>query len=607
MRSVMSGAPTNRSIERLPKSRRVVRGVSVLMAVTLVFFACAHREDPRDVLPAATLDAVEAHSDHGMVSTGSEEATMAGVEILERGGNAVDAAVAAAFALGVADPGGSGLGGMTYILISPARGRPIAVDGSSTVPVGSDREKLLELHNSGESFGAKAIAVPATLAALDHALGRYGTMDLAAVLEPAIRFAEEGSRLNANSIAWTTGYLDDILASSFYRFVVLEDGVQVGSLGRLFCRPDLAATLGRLAVEGPQSFYRGTIARAMLVDLVERGGFIQPADLALMRAQEIQPILSTYRHAEVISYPWPGGGREVARGLEILENFSPELLSSTTSERLHVTIEVSRLALADTIESIHRPASLALGVDVSPTQASARQRADLITPGKALAKDALQTFPGGPRMGEHTTHVSVADRWGNAVSLTQTLCRQHGTKLATPGLGFPYNSCLEFFEFEDSSNPFYLQPRARYSSTMAPTIVRYDGGLLVLGSAGSDRIPGSVTEVVSNVVDRGMGIREAVTAPRVLWNSAHDPDRVCIEITDWITSDHADTLQRWGFENMFRLEYPATPAADSAFFGGVNAVMYNSASGRFTGVGDPRRSGVAEGPRAVRKTTSIRQ
>jgi gamma-glutamyltranspeptidase/glutathione hydrolase len=604
MCSVMSRFPLEGSNSVGLVSRCVVVGAACIVTCALSG-ACAHRADPIDPLPPATLDAREARSDFGMVSTGSHEATLAGVEILEQGGNAVDAAVAAAFALGVADPGGSGLGGMTYILISPEVGPPIAIDGTVTVPVGTNREELLELRNAGENFGAKAIAVPATLAALNHAIERYGTMDLTEILEPAIRFAEEGSQLSPNSIAWTTGYLDDILASRFYRFVVLEDGARVGPPGRRFCRPELAATMKRLAVEGAESFYRGTIARTMLADLIARGGFIRPADLAHMRAREIQPIYSTYRHADVISYPWPGGGMEVARALEILENFPPELVNSQTVEELHIKIEISRLALADTVRSIHDPSMRALGMNFSSERASARNRANLITPGRAIAEDTLQ-FPTGPtRMGEHTTHISVADLWGNAVSLTQTLCRQHGTKLATPGLGFPYNSCLEFFDYENSASPFFLHPRAQYSTTMAPTIVRFDGRTIILGSAGSDRIPGSVTEVISNVVDRGLGIRDAVIAPRVLWNSAHQPHRVCIEITDWITSDHADTLQEWGFEHMFRLEYPATPAGDSAFFGGVNAVHYESSTGVFSGVGDPRRSGFALGPQAVRLPSKI--
>jgi gamma-glutamyltranspeptidase/glutathione hydrolase len=202
-------------------------------------------------------------------------------------------------------------------------------------------------------------------------------------------------------------------------------------------------------------------------------------------------------------------------------------------------------------------------------------------------------------MGEHTTHVSVADRWGNAVALSQTLCRQYGAKVATPGLGFPYNSCLEFFDFEHQESPLYLRPRGRYATTMTPTVIRRNGQLLILGSAGSDRIPPSVVEVISKVIDRHMGLRDAVVAPRVLWNSAIDPARVCIEITPPIKKKQADQLQKIGFEHMFRLEYTDAPAKDAGFFGGVNAVYYDSSTGVFSGVGDPRRSGYAEGPRAV--------
>jgi gamma-glutamyltranspeptidase len=202
-------------------------------------------------------------------------------------------------------------------------------------------------------------------------------------------------------------------------------------------------------------------------------------------------------------------------------------------------------------------------------------------------------------MGEHTTHVSVADRWGNAAALTQTLCRQYGAKVATPGLGFPYNSCLEFFDLENPASPDHLRPRRRYASNMAPTIVRHDGRLTVLGSAGSDRIPPSVVGVISNVIDRDMGLRDAVVAPRVLWNAVHDPPRICIEVTDPMMARYGDRLQEFGFEHMFRLEFPPEPLTDLAFFGGVNAVSHDPATGVFSGVGDPRRYGVALGPRAI--------
>ena len=582
-----------------PPTHFLLRGTVAAIAAAILVGACAHREGGQGQSGHAPLYASEAHSDHGMVSTGSVEATRAGVQILEQGGNAVDAAVAAAFVLGVADPGGSGLGGMTYILISLSDGRAMAVDCSATVPLAADPATLLELQKSGRHFGAKAVAVPATLAALSHALERYGTIELGEVLAPAIEIAERGYRLSPNSIAWATGYLDEILASRYLRFVVLDEGVRLGSAGDLMCRPDLAATLRRLAKEGPGSFYRGNIARRMVTDIETLGGFLRAVDLSAVRARETQPLRSQYLGAEVISFPWPGGGGEVAETLNVLQNFSPDFLDEDSVNRLHVMVEAFRIAHADGLDFAHSRARQSMGFLSHLTESHARARAALISPGRAIPEEVLGTAETTPKMGEHTTQVSVADRRGNAVSLTQTLCRQYGAKVSTPGLGFLYNSCLEFFDFEHPESPFFVQPRRRYTSTMAPTIVRRDGELLVLGSAGSDRIPPSVTEVISNVIDRNMSIRDAVVAQRVLWNSAHDPHRICLEIADPITKRDADRLQSFGFEHMYRLEYPPIPLSDSAFFGGVNAVLYDPTTAIFSGVGDPRRNGFAFGPRTV--------
>ena len=576
-----------------------ILGCLVLIAAAILADACAHEGGGSRHSRPASLYAPEAHSDHGMVSSGSVEATRAGVQILEQGGNAVDAAVAAAFALGVADPGGSGLGGMTYILISLPDGHAIAIDGSATVPLAADAATLLRLRISGEHIRAKAVAVPATLAALNHALERYGTMRLGEVLRPAIEIADQGYRRSPNTVAWTTGYFDEILASRYFRFIVLEGGDRAGSVGDVVCRPELAATLRRLAEEGPGPFYRGDIAHAMVKDLRNLGGYIQAVDLAHVRAKEIQPLRSNYREAEVISYPWPGGGGEVAETLNILQTFSQEFLGEDSVSRLHVMIEAFRIAHTDHLLYGHNATGPTGGAVDYLSEEHARERASLITPGRAIPEETLGIAGPGSRMGEHTTHLSVIDRNGTAVALSQTLCRQYGAKVATPGLGFPYNSCLEFFDFENPGSHFYLSPRARYATTMAPTVIRRDGQVMILGSAGSDRIPPSVVEVISKVIDRGMGLRDAVVAPRVLWNSAHDPERICIEITDPITKKDADRLQAYGFDHMFRLDFPPVPRGDLAFFGGVNAVSYDPTTGIFSGVGDPRRSGYALGPRAV--------
>jgi gamma-glutamyltranspeptidase/glutathione hydrolase len=543
------------------------------------------------------LYAAEARSDFGMVSTGSIEATQAGVWVLERGGNAVDAAVAAAFTLGVSDPGGSGLGGLTYVLIATADGREIAVDGSTPAPFVVDHDELIEIKAAEGRFGHTVVSVPTTLATLVHSLERYGTMSLGEVLQPAIDTAERGFSLSPNSLAWASGYMKEILASNYMKFIVLDDGENLGQPGDMVCRPDLLSTLQRIADEGADTFYRGAMAAEINADMQTNGGYLRMVDLARYRVREAAPLRSRYRDAEILAFPPPGGGGEVAETLNILETFPSALIAEYTAERLHVMIEATRLAQADQGGSSANTNS-PFGSSTLNT-AHARERAALITPGRAIPDDRLGPRGTASTLGEHTTQVSVVDRDGNVVSLTQTLCRQYGSKVAPPGLGFVYNSCLEFLDFENPQSPIYLKPGGTFPTNMAPTIVRTPDRVIALGSAGSDRIPPSICEVITNVVDRNMGIRDAVVAPRTIWNSAHDPGRLCIEVARPISRSDARAIRRMGFETMYILQYPPEPVSDAAFFGGVNAVAYDSATGVFTGVGDPRRDGYAAGPRVA--------
>jgi len=548
---------------------------------------------------SAPLYAIEARSDHGMVASGSEEATRAGVAVLERGGNAVDAAVAAAFALGVADPGGSGLGGFTYLLIAPADGSPVAVDGSTPAPLAADPAALRAIRDSGEYYGHTAASVPTTPATLAHALARYGTLSLSEVLQPAIEIAEQGYRLSSSNIAWTNAYLDEIRASESLRFIALADGARPGRPGDRLCRPDLRQTLARLAREGVETFYEGAMAAEIGADMARSGGFVRQVDLATYRPRELQPLRSSYRGAEVLTFPSPGGGAEIVAALNILHTFPTTVLGKPSLQRLQLLIESARLAHADHARHILSSGTAAgFGVDYL-SERHARERAALITPGRALPESEVHEASSTSMLGEHTTHVSVIDSGGTVVSLTQTLCNQFGAKVVTPGLGFPYNCCLEFLDFENPASPFYLRPRGIYPTGMAPTIVRSADSVTVLGGAGSDRIPPSLVGVISNLVDRGMGLRDAVVEPRVLWNSASNPPRVCIEIAGPISRRDADALRGFGFEHQFRLAYPPGGDANIGFFGGVNAVAFDRRTGVFSGVGDPRREGFALGPRAV--------
>jgi gamma-glutamyltranspeptidase/glutathione hydrolase len=533
-----------------------------------------------------------------MVATGSPEATMAGVEILERGGNAIDAAVAAALALGVADGDASGIAGATIALVHLAHGPTIAIDGSSRTPSFLDLERLKELKAAGRNYGYETIAVPATLAALEHMRSRFGTMSFAELAAPAIAIAEQGYALSAIQIAWTEHYYDNIMAASTYMpFLAMEDGHTIGQAGDRQCQPELAATLRRLAREGVASFYRGPVADQIEADMVANGGFLRKADLAMYRVQELSPLRTTYRGREVLTFPPPGGGATLIAILALLETFPSSSLAEDSADRHHTLIEAARIAHADKY--------LAAGAGLARRSGSGLDRGGFptraIVPGHAISPSELA--PDVPahcmESGESTTQISVADQDGNVVSLTQTLSRSFGAKVATPGLGFPYNSFLETFNVTDSRCPGYIAPRMPCANDMAPTIVFEDGRLLAaLGTPGSSRIPSIIGAVISNLIDRRFGLLEAVTEPRVVWGGIRRL-RAFVEEAGPVTAEQVATLALFGHEDMTVVTFPPGKRIDVADFGGVNAVAFEPRTGTFIGVVDPRRGGLAEGPRVI--------
>jgi gamma-glutamyltranspeptidase/glutathione hydrolase len=540
----------------------------------------------------------EARSDHGMVATGSPLATEAAVNILEKGGNAIDAAVAAALTLGVVSSQSSGIGGLTNIVIHLANGRTLAVDGTSYSPMSIDIERFREFKNSGRSFGYETIAVPTALATLEYARSRYGSFDTATLLRPAIEAAEHGYPLSKIQIIKTRKYHDDIMKSSPYmRSLIFEDGRTIGKPGDRHRQPDLAKTLRRIAGEGVRSFYFGGIANEIEADMIRGGGFVRKHDLTRVSVREVLPLHTKYRGFDVYSFPRPGGGAGVVVALNILETYPSDFLAENSAERHHVFLEAFRIAAVDSKKAGGRGRNRR----TNPLRKTyAHARAALIVPGKVISEEMLTTSidPECPRSGESTTQVTVADNLGNVVSLTQTLSRSFGAKVATRGLGFPYNSFLELYAADNPQCPSFLRPNMPITTDMAPTIVLKEGGLFVaLGSPGSNKIPPLVSEVISNMVDRGMGVRDAVTAPRVLWGGVPHAT-ASIEVFDPITEEDAAALEQMGFADMTLLRYPPLGKTKMNDFGAVNAVAYDPKTGVFTGVGDPRRFGVAMGPNA---------
>ena len=571
--------------------RSVPRALPIVLWLAVAIPACrTTKKGPDFPGSGPIIDGLEAEASEsyfGMASTAHPDASRIAVDILESGGNAIDAAVAAAFALGVSDSGDSGLGGSTYILIRLADGRSTAIDGSALVPLRVDRRRLAESQEAAAEWGMEFAAVPASLAALDYAASTYGTRPLADLIQPSIDLAIDGFYATPFSEVALRTYFDDLLKSDYLRYFVLVNGEDPPSIETLQCRPVLADTLRRIQAGGSVEFYRGAIAAEIEADMAERGGFVSREDLALLRVHEVSPLRGTYRGTDILAFPNPTMGGAVIEALNILEQFPPEFIDRDTVDRYQVFAEAFHIATADYTRLMAD--SSIVGVrdrDRLLTKGFAAERAAQIEPGRALVNDDF-----APRQQEvdddgNTTQISVVDRWGNAVSLTQSLGRFFGNKLAAPGLAFPYNSLLE-----GETAP---RARATIPTTMCPTIVVKNGEvLLVLGSGSSYRIPGIVATVISNVVDRNFNLQEAVLAPRILW-SPYKGSTFYAEILPPVTQAQIDELGSFGYEPITRAQPPARLSVFSTF-GSTNAIHFDRESGIMTGVGDPRRTGTSLG------------
>ncbi len=587
----MEPTPTTGARRPAPASRDALRWIFGALLAALAACSLAHRGDDPDVVTRVAAD--PAFSDRAMVASSSAEANRVGVEVLRAGGNAVDAAVAVAVALGVVDAGDSGLGGSAVILVRMADGRAVAIDGSPAVPIQVDWKALGRIQDEDRKAGPELAAVPGALAALDHALRRFGTIGLRDAIGPSIPLASAGSVVTPFQRGSILKYLDDVRATSPLDRILLDDAGDAIPVGAVLRWPGLDRTLRRIAERGAGELYHGAMAAEIEADMRHRGGFVRSADLALYRVRELEPLRTTYRGREVLGFPLPGAGGAVVAGLNILGHFPPALLATDGVERLQVLAEAFHIALEDQRRTLDQIAAPQAAQDVTYlSREHARRRAALIVPGRPVPPDALGSPGWRPDLESQTVQVSVVDADGNAVALTQSLGRFYGNKIVADGLGFPYNTFLSGL---DAHRPGEVTMRSPIATDGAPTIVVEDGRpLLVLGASGSSRIPGAVATVISNVVDRGMPLGRAIEAPRSLWSAGNTTKGLLLEVRPPVTVAHARKLEAMGYEDGRRERFPIR-YEDLSRFGGVNAVHRDPATGRLTGVGDPRRNGHALG------------
>ena len=510
------------------------------------------------------------HAQHGMVVSVHDLASQVGVEILQAGGNAVDAAVATGFALAVVHPSAGNIGGGGFMLIRMADGKTHFVDYREKAPAAASRDMYLDSHGDvikgASEYGYKSIGVPGSVAGMVYAEKKFGKLTLKQVIAPAIKLARDGYPLSWQEAKdLHTPHLAEFPES---RRVFQRNG-DYYKVGEIFRQPDLARTLQRIS-ENPDDFYHGALARELAAALQKGGGLITAEDLAKYEVKEREPVRGTYRGFEIISAPPPSsGGTVLIESLNILEGYDLAKLESRSAQSIHLTIEGFRRAFFDRAEFMGDPDFSKVPVAQLLDKKYAAAWRETISPehasvSKDLKRPAIfseleqyaESHPPAvvPRESNHTTHYSVVDAQGDAVSVTTTINDWFGSRVTADGLGFLLNDEMDDF----SSKPGVpnadgliqgpaneIGPGKRPLSSMTPTIVVHNGkAVLVLGSPGSSKIITTVANVLMGVVDYGMNIQEAVNAPR--FHNQWMPDKLNVE--QWFSPDTLATLGKMGYK-----------------------------------------------------------
>ncbi len=544
------------------------------------------------------------HAPHAIVASVHELASRAGAEVMQAGGNAIDAAVATGFALAVVHPQAGNLGGGGFLLLRTATGETHFVDFREKAPAAATEDMYLDAHGNVienlSTIGYKSVGVPGSVAGLVYAEKKYGKLSLEKVIAPAIKLAREGFPLAyEDARAFMT---DDFLSQFPDSRRIFQRNGKFYQPGEIFQQPELARTLERIA-KNPDDFYRGALARELAAAIQKNGGLITTADLAAYEVKEREPVRGTYRGYDIISAPPPSsGGAGLIEILNILEGFDLAKSGNRSAETIHLTAEAFRRAFFDRADFMGDPDFSKVPVPQLIDKRYAAAWRETIDPKHASNSRELKRppFEGLEQVAdsravaipepENTTHYSVVDAEGDAVSVTTTLNDTFGSRATAEGLGFLLNDEMDDFASKQGVPNAYgliqgpanaIGPNKRPLSAMTPTIVLKDGKLfLVLGSPGGPTIITTVANILMGVVDFGLDIQEAVNAPR--FHQQWLPDQILVE--DRLSPDTMNLLRSKGH----KLDV-------HHFWGDGECIMVDPKSGDRLGASDGRNNGKAVG------------
>jgi gamma-glutamyltranspeptidase / glutathione hydrolase len=592
------------------------------LVVSTVAAGCAHEAPPAQAQPATlaaapqfppgwefpprSLVAVQARE--GMVATTDRVASEVGAEILRRGGNAVDAAVAVHFALAVVNPEAGNIGGGGFLVARMADGTAAALDFRETAPLAAHRDMYLDAQGDltdRSLVGHLAAGVPGSVAGMWEAHRRFGSLPWADLVQPAVNLAQ-GIVVHERLAGSLQAYEQRLRRFPATAAVFLTEG-RAPRVGDRLEQRDLAETLRRIARDGKDGFYRGRTAELVESEMRRGGGIMTREDLARYEARWRDPIAFPYRDHTVISMPpASSGGATLGAMLRILEGYDLRALGHNSAEHIHLWTEATRRAYADRNEYLADPDFVPQPLPRMISAEYAAERRATIDPRRVTPSDRVRpgmgpasvAGPTGMREGEHTTHYSIIDRQGNAVAVTTTINSLYGNLVTVTGAGFLLNNEMDDFAAKPGTpNQFGLvqgeanaiQPGKRMLSAMTPTIVLDPQGRvrLVTGTPGGSTIITSVAQIVSNVVDFGMDLQTAMAAPRL--HHQHLPDVLRFENRGL----NAGVVERLRGMGHVIEERPG-------FQGDVQSILVRP-DGVLVGVSDPRRGGAAVGLGEVRQ------
>jgi gamma-glutamyltranspeptidase/glutathione hydrolase len=531
------------------------------------------------------------HAAHGMVATAESRATDIGVAILKKGGNAVDAAVAVGMALAVTYPVAGNLGGGGFMLVRMATGETVAIDYREVAPRLATRGMYLDAKGNAipeaSLVGSRAAGVPGTVAGFALAQQKYGKLSWREVIEPARLLAAKGFSLSyeqAHSLR-----TDALLAAFPESRRIFQKKGRFYAPGDLFKQPELAATLQRLQTQGPREFYEGETAQRIVQEMQQSQGVITLEDLKQYRPVVRAPLRGTYHGLEILTMPPPSsGGIALIEMLNILERFPLRDLGYNGSQTDHLLIETMKRAFADRAEHLGDPDFVQVPTAGLISKRYAAKLAAGIDQQHATPSTEIRSATAAQIEAEQTTHFSIVDAQGNAVTNTYTLNGAYGCGVTVHGAGFLLNNEMDDFAAKPGTPNGYglvqgeanaIAPGKRPLSSMTPTIVLKDGKLfLVIGSPGGPTIITTVLHVILNIVDFDMNLREAIAAPR--FHHQWLPDSVRVESYRF-PPDVREALKALG-------HHLAESASRGTYWGDAEGVMVDPTTGLYLGASDPR-------------------